>query len=278
MSMLRSLSLPAALLWLGCLSFPALAGSEYHDLGDTVPGAGGRTFADLLGSALGTMSAESGGWSLELKDDLRDVDPDNDSEAFPNDIALTGVESEILPGADGRLAVLADSGDFFAVLAVFDLKDKAHPLVDAVAVTYDRLSGLGDMLGLSGEATAIRVTSSHLNAGQSYAIDSLIMLSGGRLSLIDSVLTLSDVGCGYERQQTPAFAAVEAPGRPQADIAAVVTETVTATGESCDDSQDVPPPSTRRVAVTYRWDGKARQYVADSDALDRLQAETEERF
>ncbi len=273
-----SFSLPAALLWLGCLSYPALAGSEYHDLGDAVPGAAGRTFADLFGSALGTISAESGGWSLELKDNLRDIDPDNDSEAFPNDIAPTGVESEILPGTDGDLAVLADSGDFFAVLAVFDLKGKAHPLVDAAAVTYDRLNGLGDMLDLSGEATAIRVTSSHLNAGQSYAIDSLIMLSAGHLSLIDSVLTLSDMGCGFQRQQTPEFTAIEAPGRAQADIAAVVTETVTATGESCDDSQDVPPPSTRRVAVTYRWDGKTREYVADSDALDRLQAETEERF
>lgn len=254
---------------------PAFSASEYHDLDDAVPGRPGLTFADLLGSTLGRVTARSGGWSIELNDGLRDVEPDSDAEAFPNEIVLSGVEAETLP--DGRVALLADSNDFFAVLVVVD-PARDHLLVDAVAVTYDRLNALGDTLDLAGGATALRVTSSHLNAGQSYAIDLLIMLVDDRLSLVDAVLTLSDMGCSYRREQTPEFTAIAAPSRAHADIAAAVTETVTATGESCGNPEDAPSPSTRRVAVTYRWDGAAGEYVADSDALYRLQAETEERF
>lgn len=235
---------------------------------------GGAAWADVLALAVGPLQAGGGGWIARDLAALPNLDPGDDGQPPPRIALFTDVVAEALPGRRGQFALVADSRDFFAVLAVVDLSG-APRLIAAAALAHDRSIALDGVFDLGDGALALDVVATHANAGQGYRIDALALLDAGRLDLVDTLLTLSDLGCGFERRQQSAFAAARS-AAARADIEASVIETVVATGENCDTPS--PPPSTRRVAVTYRWDDAKRRYAADSDALKALEAETRERF
>lgn len=268
----------ARLFWFALLWWPAsTALASDHALDDPVPGSNGLTFLQLLQPALGTFSQNGTEYSFTPVPDLDDIDPEGDIVDAPEKFGVSTVQAEATPGHPGKIAVLADSGAFYAVLAVFDPAAE-RPLLNAAVVAYDRWSGLMPASDLAGGASLIDVKSGHGNSGQTYAIDTLVMFDGKTLSLIDNVFTLSDAGCGFNRTQKPEFALRPAANGKHADIEASVTETVEATGETCEEGIEIPAPSRRRVAVTYHWDDATGSYAADSDALAVLQDETSERF
>jgi hypothetical protein len=118
--------------------------------------------------------------------------------------------------------------------------------------------------------------STHFNSSQGYVTSALILPRNDRFELIDTVFTFDEKSCAFERAQAPLFKVLAASGGGFAAIEATVTET-TSPGEP-DCGADVPEPSTRTIAVTYKWDDAASRYVADSDAFDKLAAENAGRF
>ncbi len=258
-----------------CLASVALA-AEFG-LHDPAPGGNGQTFLQLLQPAIGTVSEAGGTPIFKPNPGLRDIELDGAEPEPPEEFQLSGVQAEVLPGGSGTFVVLADSGEFYAILAAFD-PERKDPLADAAVVASDRSSYLGPVLDLSGGASFIDVRSQHLNTGQAYAVDTLMLFDGERLTLIDTLLTLSDAGCGYTRDQKPKFEAKPAATGIRADIEASITEIVETTGEDCETTVDTPAPSERRISVTYNWDAVAERYVASSDALKVLEEETSERF
>lgn len=259
--------------------FLAAAGAAHGEtivarLDERAPG--GSTWADVLALAVGPLDAREDGWIANDLAAQPNLDTGEDGQPPPETARFTDLVVKSLPGTANRFAFVADSREFFAILAIVDLS-AAPRIVAAASLAHDRSITLDDVLDLGDGAAAARIGATHVNAGQGYRIDVLALLRDDRLSLVDTVLTLSDLGCGYERRQDAAYA-VRPAGAGPADIEATITDTVTTTGESCDDGAMVPPPSTRSVAATYRWREAEGRYVADSDAIERLEAETRERF
>lgn len=171
------------------------------------------------------------------------------------------------------LGPMPDSAEGYAVLALIAPGPGSLRLLDAVNVAYDRHTGFfspGALRVGKGEDVAL-VSSSHFNSNETYQTVAMIALRGDRLRLIDTVFTLGDTACGYQRTQTPQFTAQGGTIRVQ------VTEAVRHTLPAC---QGDPRPAMRerRVAVSYRWRPGAEAYGRSSDALERLARETAQRL
>jgi hypothetical protein len=85
--------------------------------------------------------------------------------------------------------------------------------------------------------------------------------------------------CRYISDEEPAFRVGNGGGQGYPDIVATVAQTIEPNDGTCSDEHQPPPqPGTRLVTVTYRWDGAASRYVADSDAFDKLAEEDQDRL
>lgn len=243
------------------------------DPADPLPWAGTRTYADLVRLVLpeGTVP------------DIRHIGGEDMANPLPAPVGPVRIAAVPLEAAGGaeRMALLLDTGPAEdaatapAILALFEMTDDPR-LVDAADVGFDRFTDFAEPARLPLGGGDLLVTRSvHWNSGQSYATAALILARGDRLELIDTIFTLDERTCAYERTQRLAVRSGTA--GPFPDIAASVTELTVATGEKCGDAA-VPEPGERTVAATWRWDDDARRYLADSDAFETLARENEARF
>jgi hypothetical protein len=255
------------------------------DPGDAVPGAHAVTYLDLLRQIVPDIAATDNGYEGHKTIELRHIGGDEMASEAPDPIDVSTVE--VLPvQADGkdRLLLLVDLGQAedsaqsSTVLALFSQGDNPK-LLDVADVGYDRFTGFGEPAKLAlGEGKTVVVTqSSHFNSNQNYEATPLILLRNDRLQLVDVVWTFDDHSCSYERDEVPTFRAGDRDARAYSDIVVTVTETTTLSNEDCGDEQP-PKPGTRNFTVTYRWDEAASKFVPDSDALEKLAKENEERF
>lgn len=195
--------------------------------------------------------------------------------------------SHIMTRVDGkeRMLVLFDfaqtarAAQGVAILALYDVAGTRPELLDAADVGFDASTYFFDqaLLPVSDETNVVLAMSSHFNSSQSYATQSMILVRNDRFELVDSITLLGERTCGIDRQQTIAYAANPAEGKPYAPIKVTVTDTASAIQEECAElGQNTI--GTREIKANYVWSPVRNRYVPDSDALSRLEKENEPRF
>jgi hypothetical protein len=195
--------------------------------------------------------------------------------------------SHLTMKADGknRLLVLfdfsqaADAAQSIAILALYDLSKEKPELLDAADIGFDASTYFFDraLLPVSDATDVILTLSSHFNANQSYATQSMILVRNDKFELIDSTNLLGERNCGIDRQQVISYAANPAEGKPYAPIKVTVTDTTSAIEEVCADLKSTHL-GTREIKATYVWHTDKQRYLPDSDAIERLETENGSRY
>ncbi|WP_062578155.1 MULTISPECIES: hypothetical protein [unclassified Rhizobium] len=251
-----------------------------QEIGDVVAGHSGTTYLELLQQVMPDLDDKGGG---RLSKPLRHIASGYGGEPpMSLDIGSLRVLAFM---AEGRrhIAVLTGIGSVEAtveqpvLLAVFD--DEHNPkLLDAVDIGMDRDTSYGTpaLVDIGRENEALVTRSSHFNSSEGFATTALIMLQRSKLTLIDTFSTYGVRVCGASTQQVLGLE-----GRPtqakEFDILVVIEERAEPTGETCDGESPDAAPVTRAETV-YRWDGKAMNFRAMSDALEKLQLRTAEQI
>jgi len=277
--------LRAALLALA-LSWAPVAFAEpasYPELADPLPGAGNRTYADLVRLVVPGIGGDDVGASGGGVIPIRHIDGGDMSGFEPVSVASPRIA--VVPVRSGgldRAALLLNLGESrndvsdFVVLALFDAADEPR-LLDAATIAFNRYTSFAEPARLpAGVGDDLLVTrSTHFNSNQGYATMALILARDDRLELVDAISTFDDRACAYERTQR--LDIEQGAEQPFPDIVATVTELTAASDEGCGDAT-IPEPGTRTITVTYRWDAAAERYNPDSDAFVLLARENEDRF
>jgi hypothetical protein len=251
-------------------------GIAVPELGDTVPGQDGTTYLDLARLVVPDLALSEGGYFGGAPVAVRRIDGFDWSGATTDRTGpVTLMVLDFKSGGKDRLAALFElAPDEEAALALYDLSG-APRLLDAAGIALDRFTsfvGPGRLATGPGEDVLL-VHSTHFNSNQGYAATTLLATDGDRIEPIDTIYTLDERDCGYQRKQELSFSATPYAGG-RGPIGVRIVDSIEAVDEQCD--RPPPAPSAHTVAVTYRWDGK--RYEADSDAFEKLAAENEKRF
>jgi len=270
-------------LVLGCA--PALADDTWPASAvpsDTLPGNGAKTYLDLVRLVVPDMAAKDGFYEGGPPVPMRHLG--GDDADLPEQTSLDRV-SIVAVNAGGKplMALFFDLGETpgavesFSVLALYDVAGEPR-LLDVAAVGFDRFTSLHDQqkLPVGPGGDVILTMSTHHNSSQGYATGAMILVRGDRFELIDSIFTLDEKACVYERTQIAQYEAT--PGAALfADIRVSVSDTIRPTEDDCG-GQKKPEPMSRTVTGTYRWHVSEQKYVPDDDALENLQQENMERL
>lgn len=253
-------------------------------LSDPVTGAPGMTYFELARRFVPDLQPDGMAWTGHTLDETYAQDWELETE-WPDGIGMDGVETVAFE-RDGkqRLAILfglapaTDTAETPTILALYALEDTPR-LIDAIDVGLDRDNGFAEpaIQTLSDGAALIATESSHWNSSQSYRITNLVLAEADKLTTVDEVLTLSERYCRLNRTQTPAIAVEPGASGKRAAIHVSVRVTEEKVDEACDEPPPAPAPE-RLVSVTYRWNDQTGTYMPDSQALEALAKENEERF
>jgi hypothetical protein len=270
-------------LVLGCV--PALADDTWPPASspsEDLPAHPGKTYLDLIRMVVPDMTLKDGVYKGGAPVQIRHIsgeNPELPEETSLNDVSVVPVNSDGKP----RLALFFTLGETpgavesFSVLALYDVTGEPK-LLDAAAVGFDRFTYLyaEQKMPVSAGSDVILTMSTHFNSSQGYAITAMILVRGDRLEFIDSLFTLDEKSCTYERMQTTRYES--RPGAALfADIEVKVTDTIKLTDDDCGE-EPKPEPMSRTVTEIYRWHISEKRYVPDDDKLEKFEAENMERL
>ena len=204
----------------------------------------------------------------------------------PDPATLSDLET--LPfksGGKPRLALLADFGhsddriEDFALLMVFDDAGRTPRLLDSGFVGVDKDTAFSEhpLIALGPGDDAIVTYSEHFNSEQTYGGWMVSFLHGRRLRMVAVEQLLSDRGCGYERNETPAFTTRAVPGSPYRELDITVTDEVTHNDDGCGD-ENAPNVSKHIYRDSWRWNARAGRFRQRLNGVDRLDKKNEARF
>lgn len=253
------------------------------DLAAEVPGHPCSTFFDLVKQVIPDLVKDRTTAIGHKTIPLRHVAGENFGGTIPDPIKI-GVLRALPFESEGkaRIALLIgfgnidDLGEQPMILAVFDEEGRTPTLLDAVDVGLDRVTNFAEqaLVRIGERDNAILTTSQHFNAGENYTWTALIFLRGGKLSLVDRFLAYSTQTCTLQETQAFSFKTrPEVSNAPYYAITVTMTDNGTPVQEACDDGT-TPAPYARSVTATYRWDADKARFLADSDAVQRLQDQT----
>jgi hypothetical protein len=268
---------------IGCA--PALADDEWPPSAapaDALPKNPGKTYLDLVRLIVPDMDEENGAYKGTATIPMRHIGGD---DAEPPEVTSLRRVDILAVNSDGkpRLALFFTLGETpgavesFTVLALYDLSGEPK-LLDAAAVGFDRFTSLygQQKMPVSAGSDVILTMSEHFNSSQGYVTTAMILVRGDRFELVDTIFTLDEKGCSYERAQAASYEAT--PGAALfADIKVSVADRITLTEHDCGE-ETKPEPMSRMVTAIYRWDASQQKYVPDGDALEKLQEENGERL
>lgn len=270
---------------LGIAAAPAADVENAAPLDLVIPGSPVR-YLDLARHFVPDLDGGQEGFTGRKLIDIRHLGgpdyADGDAESF----GIYDV-SHIMTRVDGkdRMLVLFDFAQTapatqgVAILALYDVSGTRPELLDAADAGFDASTYFFDqaVLPVNDGTNVVLMVSSHFNASQSYATQSMIMVRGDKLALIDSITLLGERSCGIDRQQTITYAADPGAGKPYAPIRVTVTDTASAIEEQC---ADLKPAQlgTRQFKTSYVWNLAQGRYVPDTDALIQLEKDNESRF
>lgn len=269
------------LLGFAALPLPVWAQVSLPAIESIVAGQGETAYLDLVRLMTKDLAREGDGYRARELVPLRHISGDTGYEEAPTDFMVRNVAAlPVRAGEKRRQLLLIDLGhaaegaEGFAALALFDLSGPPK-LLDVANVAYDRDTGFfGPGWLEAGGGGLILISSRHSNSNQTYQTVAMIEIRDDRFQLVDTVFTLNDNGCGFERAQRPRFSMT---GRPERVIRVEVDEETKRVGAVCKE-QPVPAVARRTISVKYRWDAASHRYVRNSDALSRLAKETSKRF
>ena len=247
---------------------------------DPVPGAPDVTYLDLVREIVPDMTRDGRRFSGVTVIDLPHADAGYDMLPPVEPTLDRGIEAVALGGTRHLLLVDLGEPEFdvagYAVLALFDASASPR-LRSALNIGFDRWTFLVEpAVRPLGAARLVVAASEHSNSSQTYRTTVLMLLRDGRLEPLDDIFTFGDAQCSVARPQQLTIRTDPSPTAFD-DIVATVTEHVLPSGLDCGD-REPPEASSHTVTVVYRWDQASGKYVPDSDAFDRLAAESAERF
>lgn len=255
----------------------------HPQMADALPGGGSQTYEDLVRLVVPGFNNGDAAAAGTGVIDVRHISGEDMTGIVPVSVEAPSIAAiPVRSGGKNRIALLINLGESehevsdFVILALFDIVGDPR-LVDAAHVGFNRFTSFLEPSRLSvGVADDLLTTkSTHSNSNQAYATTALIFAHDDRLELVDTISTFDDRACAYERTQRLDIRQGE--GDPISDVVAVVTELTSTAGENCGDTA-VPEPGTRTITVTFHWDAAEQRYIPDSDALDVLARENEQRF
>jgi hypothetical protein len=152
-------------------------------------------------------------------------------------------------------------------------------LLDVVDVGVDKNTGFDErpLIGMAPGDDALVTYSEHSNSNQSYMARLLILVRGDRFQLIDELSLFSDDGCGWRREEVPAFATKPARGSPYRELDVTVMETLKHPDEDCGDDK-IPRAYSHIWRGAWRWDAHKGAFTERLHQLDRLDKLNEGRF
>jgi hypothetical protein len=269
------------------IAAPAMAAATLPEAHDAVPGHPGVTYMDLLRQVIPDLADNAAHKQTEghFAKPPRHLGGENFVSDPPDPLVASYLEDvRIKAGGRGRIVLLVDLGQSpqsaqdTALMALYDDAPKPR-LLDAVDVGVDKDTGFSDpkRLSLGPGDDALITKSEHSNSDQSYVARLLVFVRRDKFQLIDDVVAFSDQGCGWRRDETPAFTTRPDPGRAYRRIDAVIIETLKRTDEECGDEQ-IPKAYSRTWRGAWRWDAARGEFKAASGDLDRLDKKNEARF
>lgn len=280
------LSLTVLLAW-PAASPAALQDRPLVQLTAGVPGHAGTSFFDLVKQVIPDLVRDAASAIGHRTVTLRHIAGDGFGGTIPNPIKI-GLLRAVSFKSEGkrRIALLIDIGKIDdlgeqpAILAVFDDSVGRRPtLLDVVDVGLDRLTNFAapPLVRIGARDDAILTTSQHFNSVENYTWTALIVLRGGKLGLVDRFLAYGARTCSLEKTQSFSFRGVSGRNNaPYYPVTVTMSDTGVPAEEGCGDGK--PPASYARTATaTYRWSAGKARFVADSDAVQRLQEQTGER-
>lgn len=251
--------------------FAAAAGID-----DNVPGRSGLTYFDLMKLVVTDLDRNDKGDAVgsELVPFTHIAGEKSKSDPLET-IELGSLEVMTIPDDSSRIILLADLGRAdgmvtdTVVLALFSLAPKPK-LLDVAEVGSDRSISLRTKTPdlLAPRTPLVLVESSHGNSNQTYAATEIIFVRDDRFKLIDSVFTLGDRACTYNRTQESSFSTRSAVG-PYREIDVAVKDRTVLTGEDCGEEKP-PRPRVSTFKATYIWDEQKQRFTTRSKQLDLL--------
>jgi hypothetical protein len=255
------------------------------DLGAEVPGLEHVIYFDLVRQLVPDLAAVGDGYEGHKVIDVRHIAGDEMKSTPAETVRPSRVD--VLPvRSDGkdRLLLMLDLGQSedaaqgYEILALFNIVGEPK-LLDAAEVGSDQFTSFRepDRISLGEGKDLVLTQSSHFNSNQTYIDSALILIRNDSLQLVDSIFTFHDRACSFVRDEVLDVRAGDRDGRTYSDIVVTVTETTALADPICEGDQP-PPPGTRTVSATYRWDAAASRFVPDSDAIEKLEQENMERL
>jgi hypothetical protein len=264
-------------------AFAQAAPSPLPTPGDV--GAGGKTYAQLITMAFPGTREDDGRLVVDADVTVPHIEGDSFTVTAPAPVEVGHFHPiSLVMNGQPQLALMigldagSDSLGPISALALFDIAG-APRLVDVVDIGFDRQSGFAvpPTLKVGAGHELMLAHNSHGNTGQYYSAITLIDLEDGALTMIDQVMTLSDMGCQGSRTQYVDYQALmpENPGR--GDFTVSVRDEIAPPEEPCEGVEPYAPGETS-YAVTYRWDAAAGHYAAEGDGWAALNELNSQRY
>jgi hypothetical protein len=196
----------------------------------------------------------------------------------PIDLDTISIETIKISGRLSRIVALLDLGQAegfvadVALLCLFALH-AAPRLLDVVEVGNDRWTAIGRAMPpmLASGSPLIEVVSGHTNSNQSYDCHELTFIRGNRFRLIDSIFTMNERYCAFQRMNNVSISVVPDRG-PMRAVRVAVRMVTTLSGEDCG-SDPHPLRAGARVYIgTWHWDTVRDRYGGGSAWPRRLEA------
>jgi hypothetical protein len=253
----------AAMLAVALSTLPAVA-ETVDDFSASVPGVPGKTWIDLLRQVFPDIALGPKHEAVVRGDiALRPIEQDGVfTDECPDELKLSALEvSEARIAEKRRLIVgIATEGDVCAApLALFEGNGEGK-LLDAVNVKQDKNYSFGRdftrALGPDGQLAV--VTSFHINAGEGYDIETLILATADKLSSIGSVFAKSEMDCRRSVSQEATVSIAPDYGA----FARIAGYVKTATRRLASDCQT--PQGKEMIAIArtdWRWNAARRAYT-----------------
>lgn len=266
----------------------AVAAYEYAELDQAVPGHIGLTYFDLAKLVFTDLREDKGRYAGTPPEPVRNIVPEYEEAVGAGIVRFTNLAvTQARAGGKERLVVLIDIGTWsdldesLALLCMFGFDDGTPKLLDIVNVGLDQSTFFRDpgAIPLGAEESAVVTSSQHFNSNQSYEALALALIRNDRFEHIDDIWLISDRACSWGRYEVPSFAGRQA-GDGFGDFTVTVTDTLEAPPARVEECGDEVPPAaySNAYSATYKWDSVRSKYVADSDAIDKLEALNKDRY
>ena len=244
------------------LSAASARAERVEDFTASVPGLAGKSWLDLLRLIFPQLeAAPERGALAHGEPDLRPLGSDPFGGDCPDPLRLTAIEYRpVTIGGKSRLIVGVETeGDACAAaVALFEGAGDGR-LLDAVDSRSDmHYSFAGDFVRRLGDGgQLVRVTSFHINAGEGFDLEALILASEAGLSSIGAVYAHSEAGCRKSIVEE-ASAAIAPDIGPMARITGYVKRSVQRLAADCQTSQGRAAVTIARI--DWRWNAATRAY------------------